>query len=762
MAPGFPGQKILRNICGNTYVMKKTFLIVVLFALAAAPVFAQKTTLPDSTAQLLRTATVKRRLPLIEQRTDRTIVNVDALLSAAGSNALEALSKSPGVIVDASDNISLNGKSNVLVLVDGRPAYMSGQDLAAYLRSLPAGMLDKFELIPNPPAEYDAAGNAVINIVLKKLHTAGFNGGVNAGYNQGVYARSNEAVNFNYHRGRTNLFGNASYSLDQNYSDQTYSRSFSNPASSIQQNSGYHYRVDGWNGRVGMDLSPNAQTTLGFMVNGGTRPKMDVLTYANVEYDASGAVDSSGLGSTTSRYGWRNIAVNANAAHTFKGSKSSKSSQGSKDSKAKVTADLDYVRFHAENSQHAPVSVSLPDGSVSSSADRVFRYPGDTYIYSARADLIWPLAAGVELDAGLKFSSVTTDNRLDWLNVDAGKLTPDYSKSNDFRYRENIGAAYLNYKKQWGRWGIQAGLRAENTIAAGHQFPNPVVRDSSFQSAYTNLFPSVFVSYKLDTGGNQTLVMSYTQRIRRPGYQQLNPFVFYLDQYTYSAGNPSLQPYRTHFIELKYAYKQHFGVSAGFGYGANEAQNLTQVYGEVLITRPQNYILSRSWSVVPFVVLRPARWWDLHFNAVLIFLRNTGTAPGVTVDQRTNVHEFETSNAFRLSDSWSAELDGFFPGKQAFGQTQSERAVVNISGGIRKNILHGQGTINLTFNDLFHTFYRTEVATIDIAGVSARSTGERDTRRIGMAFSYHFGKTANARKSHHDNGGAEDEQFRTK
>ena len=722
--------------------------------------------------QTLKAAVVKGMKPLIEQKIDRTIVNVDAMITATGSNALEALSKSPGVMIDVNDNISLNGKSNVLVLIDNRPTYMSGQELAAYLRTLPAGTIDKLELIPNPPAQYDAAGGAVINIVLKKIHAAGFNGGINLGYNQGVYGRANEAVNFNYRLAKSNLFGNAGYGLDRNYSDQTFSRYFYNAAGGLDaaafQNSGYHYRSDGWNGRVGMDLFTSPQTTLGFMVSGSTRPKTDLLTYRNMEYDGAGALDSSGRGTTSGRYVWRNIGINGNAAHTFKASG------------ARLTADLDYVRFHAENYQHAPLSVVLPDGSLSSSEDRVFEYPGDTYIYSAKADLTRPLGGTAEFDAGMKFSYVFSDNRFDWFVVSGNKQTQDYSRSNDFRYKENINAAYVNYKRQWARWGIQAGVRTENTYSAGHQLANLVVPDSSFSRSYTNVFPSAFVSYKLDSAGRNTLVLSYTRKIRRPGYQQLNPFLFYQDQYSYSAGNPGLQPYCDNYFELKYAYKQYFGVTAGFWYNANGVQGLTQAYGEVFVSRPRNYILSRCFSLIPYVALRPARWWDLHFNAVLIYILNNGTAGGgtgaagsvtgaaggaagsVTVDQRTNVHEFETSNEFRISESWSAELDGFFPGKQTFGQTQSNRAPVNISGGVRKSILGDRGILSLNFNDIFHSFYKMATQTIDIAQVTAYSTKETDTRRIGIGFSYRFGKAANARKVRHDSGGAEDEQARSK
>jgi len=454
--PGiFAGSFFGEDLPGKALLMKKWFFGVL-------TLFTGHTVLAQDSAgsrQTLKVAVVKGRKPLIEQKIDRTIVNVDAMITATGSNALEVLSKSPGVIIDVNDNISVNGKSNVLVLIDNRPTYMSGQELAAYLRSLPSATIDRLELIPNPPAQYDAAGGAVINIVLKKIHAAGFNGGINLGYNQGVYGRANEAVNFNYRRARSNLFGNFGYGLDQNYNDQTFSRYFYNALGRLDaatfQNSGYHYRSDGWNGRVGMDLFVGSQTTLGFMVSGASRPKSDLQTYGNIEYDGAGRIDSSGSGITSGRYVWRNLSINGNAAHTFKGSG------------ARLTADLDHVRFHAENYQHAPLRVVLPDGSLSSNEDRIFQYPGDTYIYSAKADLMLPLRRGAELDAGVKFSYVFSDNRFDWFDIAGSRQTEDYSRSNDFRYKENINAAYMNYKKQWRRWGIQAGLRAENTFFGG-------------------------------------------------------------------------------------------------------------------------------------------------------------------------------------------------------------------------------------------------------------------------------------------------------
>ncbi|MBS1527912.1 MAG: outer membrane beta-barrel protein, partial [Bacteroidetes bacterium] len=692
---------------------------------------------------------VMAKKPLIEQKTDRTIVNVDAMITVAGGNALDALAKSPGVMVDVNDNISLNGKNNVLVLVDDRPTYMSGQDLAAYLRSLPAGTLDKLELISNPPARYDASGGAVINIVLKKNRASGFNGNVNAGFNQGVYGRSNDALNINYRTAKFNLFSNLGYSLDQNYSKESFSRYFYNTDGSLNtaalQNSYYKYRSNGWNGRLGMDYFINQQTTLGFMLTGATRPRTDLLNYSNNQYSGNMALDSSGEGFTSGKYQYRNTGINLNMQHKFD------------NSSTQLTAEADYVHFYSYGDQVSPVYVHRTDGSLSDAQQRRFLLPSGINIYSAKSDFVHPFSGKGEFDAGIKSSYVTNDNELNWLN--GADQLPDYGKSNHFRYNENINSAYINVKKTWARWGVQAGLRIENTNAKGRQFSNPAVSDSSFTKSYTHLFPSVYLSYKLDTTGNNTLVLSYNQRIRRPGYQQLNPFLFYHDQYSYSAGNPDLLPYYNEYYELKYSYKQYVGITAGYWVGNNESQPLTEAVGDVLITRPYNFINNRTYTFIPYFSIDPTRWWTLRINAVLLYISNNGAAGDVTIRQKTNEHEIETTNELQIAKDWSAEIDGFFPGKQAFGQSQGNKAGYNISAGIRKSILDGQGVISLNVNDIFGTF-NFSGQTIGIDQVTAFSTRATDTRRVGLSFSYRFGKAANARKRN-ITGSAEDEKGRT-
>lgn len=164
------------------------------------------------------------------------------------------------------------------------------------------------------------------------------------------------------------------------------------------------------------------------------------------------------------------------------------------------------------------------------------------------------------------------------------------------------------------------------------------------------------------------------------------------------------------------------------------------------------------FGIIPYLSLNPIRWWTVNLNAVIIYQTIKGAAAGVTIDQHTNIHEIETTNQFILGKTWSAELDGFFPGGQTFGQSKNS-AIYNVSAGLQKSILQGQGTVRFNVNDISKGLNMTG-QTLGINGVTAFNTRHTDSRWIGLAFNYRFGKTANARKRN-DSGSAEDEKGRT-
>ena len=266
----------------------------------------------------LKEVVVTSQKPLIERKIDRTIVNVDASITNTGGTALEVLEKAPGVSVDKDGNISLKGKSGVVILVDGRPSYLSGPDLANLLKGMTAAQIDQIEIMTNPPAKYDAAGNAgVINIKTKKNKAFGYNGSITAGYTQGKYARFNDGLNFNYRNGKVNLFSNLSFNRNHRGEELYILRNFRDATTkniksifdqnSFMENSRYFY-----NAKVGADYSVSKNTTLGIVLNGFYNPTTWKSNTSTLIYDPNNVLTDRTTAYSQNDDNWKNFSGNLN------------------------------------------------------------------------------------------------------------------------------------------------------------------------------------------------------------------------------------------------------------------------------------------------------------------------------------------------------------------------------------------------------------------------------------------------------------------
>jgi hypothetical protein len=702
---------------------------------------------PEPASQkVLQEVVVTAKKSLVEHKVDRTIINVDAMITAAGDNVLEALGKTPGVTVDMDGNIKLIGKGSVLVLIDDRPTHLSAQDLTAYLRSLPVGLVDKIELITNPPSRYDASGGAIINLQLKKNKRPGFHGNFMAGYNQGAYARSNGSLVLNYRKKKTNVFGNISYARDANFRDDTSRRYYYNAdgaaSESIFVNNQYVYTSVGWNIRTGLDHYISSNTTAGVLLTGGIRPRWDRLA-SNSYQTASSGTDSTAAGLMHGDYQWRSGGTNLNILHKF----------GSKG--ASLIGDLDFVNIHVGGNQFSSTTVHPADGGFSNTSGIFYNLPAAINIWSAKTDFTQPLKGKAGLEAGLKSSYVVTNYKNDTYNQSGLDFIPDYSKTNHFRYSENINAAYISAFKEWARWTIKGGLRIENIRIHGHLEGNMAVADSSFTRNYTNVFPTFYVLYRLDSSGNHTLKFNMERRIRRPNYQQLNPFLFYNDRYTYTAGNTGLNPQFVNGIWVEYNYKSRLGLAIGYMYSNQLIQSITQPSGDILITRPQNFGKDYSLNFVTYTSVDPLNAW--HLNAVfkIFYLVNKAYPNEPILQNEITTGELEINNQFRISKTWGAEISGSYGSKHRGAQTESA-ASWNINTGVQKTILKDKATVKLSINDIFQSIIRRD-KTLGIKQMTSYRTVESDTRRIGLSFSYRFGKDTNNRRRNHHSGAAEEQ-----
>jgi len=692
--------------------------------------------------------TVTAKKPLVEQKIDRTIINVEAAITNVGSSALEVLEKSPGISVDKDGNISLKGKEGVMILIDGRPTQLGGADLANMLRSMNANQLDQIEIMTNPPAKYDAAGNAgIINIKTKKNRQLGYNGSANVGYSQGFYPKFNEGVNLNYRVNKVNVFTNLSHNYGMNYNTLTIQRNFRDVntkelKSNFDQIAQMKSENNSFNGKFGMDYFASKKTTFGFVLTGFSSDRRNTNHNITDIFQTQGSTSSQTRAISQGKQDWKNFSTNLNFRQLL-------------DTSGKeLTADLDYIAYDSKN--HTSMINSYFDGSGNSTdkSDTLLGLlPQNIKIYSGKIDYLQPLKKGARFEAGLKSSYVKTDNDANYDSIQYGGIVHDFNRSNHFVYEENINAAYVNLNKPINKkWGAQVGLRVENTNAKGNQ----VTTGEKFDRHYTQLFPTAYLQYTKDK--NNSFVLNYGRRIRRPDYQSLNPFINFLDRYTFQKGNPNLKPQFSHNVELSHTYKGFLTTTLNYSRTTDIIQMIIEQNSDKNETFVQqaNIAKQRQFGIAINASNPITKWWksNIYVNAFNNKFEGLVGKDLVTIDATTLM--LNGSQQFQFTKTFSGEISGFF-------RTQGIEGVIHakpfgmMSIGLSKQIMKNNGTIRLNLRDVFKTQrFRGESRYGD---VDAAFQERRDSRVVNIGFTYRFSKgKINQRKR--SNGSANDEQNR--
>jgi len=749
------GSFAFENLKDNTYLVKATYIGYKDYHSGNVVVSQQKQVnlsafILSPAGKTLNEVSVTAQKSFIQQKIDRTVVNVGALISNTGTNALEVLQKTPGVQVDADGNITFKGKSGVLVMIDDKPTYLSAANLATYLRSLPASSLDQIELMDNPPAKYDAAGNAgVINIKTKKNTIKGFHAVLGADYAQGFYGRNSENANLNYRIDKVNLFANLSYNEQRTWRrleiDRAYLDANGDPTSSLKDISYFRPTNYNTNIKAGMDFYASPKTTWGIVYTGNISPSHDNSPVNSPLYGQNGALDSTINTNNTSKNKFNSNGLNVNYTHKF-------DSTGHE-----LTFDLDYIRDVSGSNQLFVNNTYLPDGTLTNSTMLTDNLPSYINIYSAKADYAHPFKGKAKLEAGVKSSYVNTDNAANYFNVVNGVSTIDYNNTNRFLYKENINAAYVNFNKNFSRFSLQTGLRIENTNGNGHQLGNAEKADSSFINHYTNLFPTAYFSYNLDTAAHNVLVASYGRRIGRPNYGSLNPFTFFVDEFTYFSGNPFLRPQFTDNYKLAYSFKSLFTLAFAYNYTTDVQGETIHRDSDVFISTNGNIGQQKTLDFSVTTNFQPTKWWSVNLYAEVYKNTYQGAFYTGYLNQSEVTLAGNGNNQFTISPTWSAEVSGFFDTGGTYGQFVTlPKGMLNAA--IQKKILNNKGTIKLTMQDILHSFSPSGTIT-NIVDATATFHNTLDTRVATLAFTYSFGNSTNTPQKR-ETGGAESEQGR--
>ena len=610
----------------------------------------------------LSEVTVTGKKPFIEMGLGKITVNIEGSTTTAGSTVLELMRRLPNVVVDQDGNISMHGKQGVLVLIDDRPTYLSGTDLADYLKTITAEEIAQMELITQPAAKYDAAGNTgIINIKLRKNKKAGWNGTLALSYGQGVYFNRNESILVNYRHKKLNLLFNASDMEAIGFADWHEQLNILDPQShnmlaQKMVHSNAKERFSNTALRLAADYDIGDKTKVGVSARGTYHPNSNnAYVFATIKDYTANTLQYNHV-STPDGFIRKDVVTNAYLSEKF-----SKTSN--------LDINFDYLTFSRNEMQN--VVNTLYDAQLTPLADPFIqrsRQTSSINVYSIKADQACTFKTGIRLETGLKSSWVTSGNDARYWLYHSNVWDLDTVNSNHFLYRENINAAYFSLSKSFGtKWEIHGGLRAEQTNAEGLQSNG----STSFSKNYISLFPTAFVSYKCDSS-NQ-FEINYGRRIDRPGYSSLNPFVSYSYQDNYAIGNPQLRPQFTNNVELKHSYKNWLITSLEFSNTRDVMQGMLVVDNATKnVYNIQGNIKSNNSVVVSVAFNKDLfKWWSFNASGVVFYADFTGTFNNA--DRTVDWHGYsaDMSSRFDFGKGWKAEVSAFYvsSGRWSFSST---------------------------------------------------------------------------------------------
>ena len=504
---------------------------------------------------------VKAKKPLIERQMDKLVVNVSASPLSAGSNGNDILRRAPGVRIDKDGNITVNGKS-VEIWVDGKPSYLSGQQLKAMLDGTDGNTIEKIEIISNPSAKYDASGQGgIINIKTKRNMMKGLNGMLSAGYG-GMYFGDVKrwlqmdmvSLNLNYRGEKTYTFGQFTQVFAQNDIDfESYRET---PFLKNYSYSDYAMNFQYYMLKVGNDWYIDSLNTFGFILQ---VPFMDVDQHIvpgrNSAYMIQGADTTNSTTNSQNRLKAPQHTANLNYTHTF-----------SEALERELTVNIDYNRYNNGSVNFQETNYDKTFGGINSLGIDI-KSRQIVNIYSGKLDFQTKFWKTGMIEAGVKYALSSTDNDMTTDSTRNGAARP--TDHNAFRYDEHVAAAYISVGKQFGEhWSIKLGLRGEYTFSHGDWKDDGL--DSIINKSYFDPFPTAYVGYTSKPLGKIqqpiSVSASYTRRIKRPNYWMLNPFTSYVDAYTIQKGNTNLTPEFNNDVELHFSWTQYLNMTFNFAH----------------------------------------------------------------------------------------------------------------------------------------------------------------------------------------------------
>lgn len=625
----------------------------------------------------------------IEVGIDKKTFNVDKNITAAGGTAEDLMKNVPSVNVDMDGNISIRGKENVTLLVDGKPSAMFGNDIATAMRSIPASSIESIEVITNPSAKYEAQGmSGIINIIMKKDRKAGYNGTVNVGL--AAPYRLNGGVNLNANINKWNVFLNGNGRQSLTWEETTSERSNFN--NNLTYSSFTHNDRKPLSGFVnaGLEFNPNKfnKFTLSQSVFNAKMRGHSVNTIEN-EIDFSKLQskqvrDNQYIGNPLS------FTTNLQYKHNFR------------KPKEELNIELNFSKMRYLRSSEFQTDLFDSNDVFSNSFHQNNPIEGGNWNGTFQVDYSRPLFKNARLDLGEKtyYIRFKSENQptIQYLNQPE---VPETILKNHFRYTQQVHGVYANFANQWNKTGIQLGVRGEYFTYEGTVYQLNAKVDNN----YLSLFPTLFISQKLSR--HEDLNFNYARRVNRPGFMQLVPYIDVSNPQDTSQGNPKLDPEFIHAFEMSYTYQygrsNTFVANAYYQYTNNLIQRYRRFNSDgTTFSQSRNLATGITYGIEITNKYNFTSWWDATLNLNMFRNQINGSNLDPTLS-RSGFGGFAKliSNA-KFRHGFSTQLTGNYNARTIVSQG-SIAPYGNIDIAIKKSLWKNMANLTFTVNDLFNT-----------------------------------------------------------
>jgi hypothetical protein len=679
----------------------------------------------EESSQLLQEVTINAKRPIVRRKIDRLEFDVENS-TLSSENGWEIIKKTPG-ITSAGNGLSIRGSSNILVLINEKRIYMSGQELQQFLENTPGDNIKSIEVITNPPAKYEAQGTSVINIKMKKNFMKGYKGSVSAAYVQSTYPKGVAFTSQNYKSDKFSVYGSYMHGTGTYLELSDGRREYRNDAGELQSTWFGHndakFQATQQNSyNFNMQFEPDSLNTFNVGANGFFSLKSTAeIDHINKIYDGSGNLDSLYTSRNRRSYPYKTNTINGFYEHKFT-------------DKTNINISGDYSWYQNNEGQDITADFSLPGASpyrrerINSDDSRDFS------LLSLQADFVTRRDSS-GFDAGIRYSRVTADTKLIFKNSDGGDLEFNPGLSNDFLYDENIFAAYTGYDMELGKWSLKAGLRGEYTSLKG----DLVTTNEVNTQEYFKLFPAAYALYKAND--NHSMGFSYGKRIVRPQYDWLSPFRAYSNPYVYNTGDPRLQPTIAHNFSLLYTLKQKFNFDLYYRHEVDPALQVQyQDYATTTLIRKYTNIEDNNSIGLDFNTnLQLFTWWEMGLSANAGYFRNTfqGYDGGMyKLDRFT--YFGNTDNRFILTKAKDLTINAsyYYVSKSVSGLLEYD-PYSNLSLSVRKTFFEGDGEVTIIGDDLLKSLrYKT---TMEYGNQYVYDNSYGDSRSVRIQLRYRFG-----------------------